>query len=76
MKNKVLELLKFLDAKIPTNGGHHSLTAGQYGSDSLGWEDRLVLSIRVAPNHSELFFIDESDFENPRAVYDEIIRHL
>lgn len=66
---RLLLLLRALEERIPPNGGHHAIHYAKYGSDVLGWEDRLALTIRLNnPNDTigfQTLFFDEADLDRP-----------
>lgn len=70
MKEKLLAFLKALEAAVPVSGGrHHSITFNQFGSDSVGWEDKLGLHVWIPNGHAgapvQTFFLEDGDLEKP-----------
>jgi hypothetical protein len=65
MERQLLEFLKALElAIIPPKNCHHCLMFSQYGSDEVGWNDRLALQVNNAGTF-QCFFLEESDFQKP-----------
>lgn len=68
MRTQLLEFLKLLERKIPPpNNSHHAVTYAQYGSDEIGWHDRLALQVNSG-GVFECYFIDENDSIGPDLV--------
>lgn len=64
MKELLIKFLKTLEEVVPPPVEcHHAITYAQYGSDEIGWEDRLALRINVAGDERVLF-LDTGDLEN------------
>ena len=56
-----MSFLQTLEENIPVaKGSHHVLRFAQYGSDEVGWDDRLCLEISL-PSGIERFFVDDQD---------------
>ena len=61
----IIELLKGLEVAIPPAPTcHHAITFAQYGSDEVGWDDRLALQVGVG-GEFHCLFLDDSDMEKP-----------
>lgn len=66
-RDQLLGLLRDLETAVPPiEGTHHAIFRCQYGSDERGWEDRLA--IRVSGPVIRNLFLEQSDFEKPRAL--------
>lgn len=63
---KILDLLLQLEAAAPpiVPHTHHCLMVTKYGSDEIGWTNKLTLQMNVNGNFQS-FFIDDKDLEKP-----------
>lgn len=74
MKEKLIAFLKLLEkVVIPCPRCHHSITYAQYGSDVVGWEDRLVLNIMLRQQFHVLFLDDEDLEKDPVVLVREVL---
>jgi len=64
--NEILDLLLQLEAAAPpiVPHTHHCLMVTKYGSDEIGWTNKLTLQMNVNGNFQS-FFIDDKDLEKP-----------
>lgn len=70
----VMTFLKQLERKIQSDEGmHHSIRLAQYGNDSDGWRDELMVEVLHSGTVHTLF-LGGADLANPAATVAEIQR--
>lgn len=76
-KQFLIEVLKGLEVVVvPSPKGHHAITFARFGSDGVGWEDKLALQVNDG-GIFRCFFLDEEDLERtPEQIISEIVKLL
>jgi hypothetical protein len=77
MRQFLIDLLKRLEAAVPPPPKcHHAITFARYGSDEVGWTDKLALQVNA--NHTfYCFFLEEDDLpDDPQRVIDYVVKSL
>lgn len=77
MAQWLISFLKQLESIVPPlPNGHHGIHYAQYGSDSVGWTDKLALSIYWHGTF-QTFFLEEDDvLGTPDAAVAVIVAEL
>jgi hypothetical protein len=77
MKQALIDLLRAVEKAIPPpKNCHHALVAAKFGSDEVGWQDKLALQVN-RDGRFHAFFLDEEDFaKEPKKLAADILALL
>jgi hypothetical protein len=74
MHRYLLDFLKELERVIPPpENCHHAFTYAQFGSNEMGWSDRLALQVNIG-GEFHCLFLDPPDFDMSVVELVEVLR--